>query len=263
MEILGAGENTDFDAHEVNGQIAAVEFRESDGVFLGGDDALGLSFLAAVDGVEDFLLGVTVMIGEAFGVNELGAEVDEAGFEALGLGDAAEGGDPAPLEQGQALAFGGEDVLEVKGMMDAFDDAGVGIAAGDAFAQALGLAIAFGDEDGVGAGEVCWRLAQGAPREHVLVAKRLLTVDEHDIHAAAPKFPVLESIVEQQGVAAELFDGVPAAFDPVFVYEHHDVAEVAGEHEGFVASGLRIEQERTAVGDHPRRGAFLAEQEFV
>jgi hypothetical protein len=66
IKVPGAAQDFDFHAHEINGQIAAVQLGEADGVFLGGDDDMGLAFYAAIDGVEDFLLGEAVVIGEAF-----------------------------------------------------------------------------------------------------------------------------------------------------------------------------------------------------
>ena len=62
VEVPGALEDLDFDPHEVDGEVAPVDFRKADGVLLSGNDGFGLAFLAAVDGVDDFLLGETVMI---------------------------------------------------------------------------------------------------------------------------------------------------------------------------------------------------------
>jgi len=74
LKVVGAADNLDFDAHEINRQVAPVNFGEAHGVFLGGDDGVGLAFLAAVDDVENFLLGEAVMIGKAFGINQFRAE---------------------------------------------------------------------------------------------------------------------------------------------------------------------------------------------
>src|SRR5262245_4076085 len=65
-EVIGAADDLDFDAHEINWQIAPIDFGKADGVFLRGDDRLGLAFFSAVDGVEHFLLGKAVMVREAF-----------------------------------------------------------------------------------------------------------------------------------------------------------------------------------------------------
>src|SRR5208283_6067101 len=90
LKVVRAADDLDFDAHEINRQVAPVEFREADGVLLRGDDGVGLAFLAAVDGVEDFLLREAVMIGKAFGINEFRAKFDEAVLETFRLRDAAE-----------------------------------------------------------------------------------------------------------------------------------------------------------------------------
>jgi len=73
----------DFHPHEINGQIAPVNFGETDGVLLGGDNDLGLALFAAVDDVEDFLLGETVVIGEPLGIDQFGAQLEEALLEAF------------------------------------------------------------------------------------------------------------------------------------------------------------------------------------
>jgi len=50
------------------------------------------------------------------------------------------------------------------------------------------------------------RLAQRAARQHLLVAEWLLAVNQHNVLAAARQFPVLKSIVQQQGVATKVLD---------------------------------------------------------
>ncbi len=76
-------------------------------------------------------------------------------------------------------------------------------------------------------------------------------------------FQVLEAVVEQKGVAAEILDGVTAALDAVFVHQHHDVPEIGSEHVGFVAGRLGIEQEGFSVRDQAGRSAVLAQEQFV
>ena len=88
-------------------------------------------------------------------------------------------------------------------MMHTFDDGGVGIEFGNAPAEFGGVAVAFGDENGVGAREVRRRLAQSPARQQMLVAERLLAVNEHHVVATAAQIPVLKTVVEQQRVAAE------------------------------------------------------------
>jgi hypothetical protein len=66
LKVFGALEDFYFDAHEIDRQIAAIDFGEAHGVLLRGNDGDGLAFFAAVDRIQDFLLRKTVMIGEAF-----------------------------------------------------------------------------------------------------------------------------------------------------------------------------------------------------
>src|SRR5204862_7721689 len=93
IKILGAAQDFDFDAHEIDGQVAPVDFWETDGVLLRGDDGLRLAFFAAVDDDQHLLLAEAVMVGKTFGINEIAAERNEAALKAFRLGNAAEGGD--------------------------------------------------------------------------------------------------------------------------------------------------------------------------
>ena len=76
------------------------------------------------------------------------------------------------------------------------------------------------------------------------------------------QFPVLKTIVQQQGVAAELLDGVAAALDAVLVHQHDHVLEIGGQHVGLVAGHLGVQQQGFAVGDDARRGGVVAEQDL-
>jgi hypothetical protein len=128
VKVLRAAEDFDFHAHEIDRQVAAVNFREAHGVLLGGDDEFRLPFLGAVDDVEDFLLGEAVVVGEPFAVDQFGAQFDQALLEALRLGDAAQSeATRRPFISLQAHLFAGENVLEVKRMMNALDDPAVGL----------------------------------------------------------------------------------------------------------------------------------------
>src|SRR5580698_3825906 len=126
-----------------------------------------------------------MMIRKTFGINDVGTETDKTLLEAFRLGDAAEGGDFAAFDGFEPVPFAGEDVLKVQGMMDALDDAGGGVILGDAEAELLDIVIAFGDEDGAGAGEMGRRFTERAARLKMFVAKRLLAVDQHDVLTTA------------------------------------------------------------------------------
>src|ERR1051326_6830967 len=67
LEVIRSGNDFNFDAHEKNRQITAVDFREAHGVLLRGDDHFRLPLLAAIDGVQHLLLAEPVMIREPFG----------------------------------------------------------------------------------------------------------------------------------------------------------------------------------------------------
>ena len=141
--------------------------------------------------------------------------------------------------------------------------AAVGIQLGNAPAQFGGVAVALGDENRAGARQVRRRLAQGAARQQMLVAERLLAVNQHDVVPPPAQIPVLKAVVQQQRVAAEFFNRVTPALDAVLVHQHDHVLEIGREHVRLVAGHLGIEQQRFAVGHHARRGGVVAEEELV
>ena len=144
--------------------------------------------------------------------------------------------------------------------MRALDDLGGAIVAPDAFDQlVVRLARALGDEDVARASQIPRRLAQRSARQQILVSKRRLPIDQHDVE---PVFQVqiLQAVIEQERVGLEFLDREQAALYPVLVDEHDHVFQIVREHVGLVARGQRIEQERLAVGDDARRrGIFPAE----
>src|SRR5262249_3071650 len=132
---------------EVNRQVTPVELRKAHGVFLSGQDDLGRALFAPVDNVEDLLLRKPVMIGEALGVNQFRAKVEEALFKALWLSDPAERGDSLVGQELQPLPFSREYVLKVKRMVNTFDDAGIWVVMLDSPTKGVGAAVALGNED--------------------------------------------------------------------------------------------------------------------
>ena len=46
LKVVGAADDLDFDAHEINRQVSPVNFGKTHGVFLRGDDGGGLALLA-------------------------------------------------------------------------------------------------------------------------------------------------------------------------------------------------------------------------
>ena len=138
-----------------------------------------------------------------------------------------------------------------------------GIKLGDALPQVGGVAVALGDEDRAGAGQVGRRFAQGAARQQPPAAEGLLAVNQHDVLAATAQFPILETVVEQQGVAPELLNGVTAALDAVLVHQHDHVLEVGREHVRLVAGHFGIQQQGFAVRNDARGRGVIPEKELV
>jgi hypothetical protein len=125
-ELLPAfvsGQDLDFDSEKVDGQLEVGHGAgESDAVFFGGDNQIEVASDAALDEFAEFAVGESVVIGEAFGDFEGGAEVTEFVFEAGRLSDSGDGADVFALEELEGFAFVGVEVLEVKGLMGALDD---------------------------------------------------------------------------------------------------------------------------------------------
>lgn len=265
VETGGTGDDFYFHAEVVNIDVTAVQLGEADGIFLCGDDEFGAPVLAAVDDVQDFLLGVAVMVGKAFRINELGSQGDQAFFETFRLGDARETGYFFASDKGEIINADVVvvDVDEIFGVVDALNDGSVVIVLGDALSQGFGLAVALSDKDDGGAVQMFVGFAEGSSGEQTLDAKGLLSVNEDDILAATIELPVLKAVIQEEGVAAEILHGKAAAFHAVFIDQNNDVFEVGSEHERFIAGLFAIEHEGLAVGDDFGRRRFTAEKEGI
>ena len=135
-----------------------------------------------------------------------------------------------------------------------------GIVPRDALAQSAGVAVALGDENGARARQVRRRFAQRAARQQMLIAERLLAIDQHDVAPPPAQFPILKSVVQQQRVAAKFLDRVTPALHAVLVHQHDHVLEIGREHVRLVAGGFRIEQQRFAIRHDARRRACHREK---
>ena len=214
------------DAHEVDREIAPVDFRKTHGVLLRGDDDLGLTLLAPIDEVDNFLLGEPMVIGEAPIVHQLISEFDQAAFETLGLGDAAERGHFLVPHEIQLDALPGKEFLEVKRTVDAFDDSGGGIVLGDPLPQFRRVPVALGDEDRARPGKMRRRLAERSSRQHVTVAPRLFAINQHNVAPPAAQSPVLEGVIKQKRVASKSLDRVAPALHPILIHQDDDILEI-------------------------------------
>ncbi len=119
--------------------------------------------------------------------------------------------------------------------MRAFDDLGRAVVAADARDErGVVRALALGDENVAGAAQVARRFAQGAARQEVFVAEGRLPVDQHEVEPVL-EMQILQPVVEDERVRAEMLDRVPPGLDAVLVHEHDDAGQVGGEHERLVA----------------------------
>ena len=147
-------------------------------------------------------------------------------LERLRRGDGAERRDIGAPEGFERLVCPGEHLLQMPGPVRAFDDLGRAVVAADAR-----------DERGVVAPsllvmKICvarrrlpGRFAQRAARQEVLVAERGLPVDQHEVQPVL-EVQVLQAVVEDERVRAEMFDRVPPGLDAVLVHEHDDAGQV-------------------------------------
>ena len=142
-------------------------------------------------------------------------------------------------------------------------DGSVTVVAADLFFH-LGVFVAgaFGEEDEIGPAEGIGGFAKDATGEDVLVAERVLAVDEEKVEAVS-EAEVLKAVVEKEGVGLVVADGVAGGFDAVGVDEDGDAGKVACEHEGFVAGLSGIEENRFSVGDNSGRRGSAAGEELV
>ncbi len=60
------------------------------------------------------------------------------------------------------------------------------------------------------------------------------------------------AVVKDEQVSLEMFDSISCAFHAVFINENNNVAEIGGEHEGFVTGPLRIKEKGLAIGNDAR-----------
>ena len=96
----------------------------------------------------------------------------------------------------------------------------------------------------------------------MLVAERVLSVDEEEVEAVA-EAEVLKAVVEKEGIGLVVSNGVAGGFDAVGVDEDGDAWKVACEHEGFVAGLSGIEKNRFSVGDNAGGGGSTSGEKFV
>ena len=87
--------------------------------------------MCGVDEIDDLLLRIPVMIGVAFEMNEIGAEVAQKRFETLGCGDGADRGDLLAFEHFKRLPITGVQILQVARLVRALDNLGPVIVALD------------------------------------------------------------------------------------------------------------------------------------
>jgi len=204
-----------------------------------------------------------MVVGKGTLVDDLGAELYQALKETFRHGDAGDGANPESAEIGEGFGFTGEEVLEMERVMGAGKDAGVAVVATDLFFEGgLIFALAFGEEDEVGAFEGVGWFAEHAAGEDMAVAKGILAVDEEKIEAVA-ETKVLVAVVEEEGIGAVVADGVAGGFDTVGIDENGDARKVAGEHEGLIAGLGGVEQDGFTVGNNAGWGGGAAGQEAI
>ncbi len=187
------------------------------------------------------------MICESGGQIERGAEIGEFLFKTLGLGDSGDGTDVFSGKPGKGEFFTSVQVLQMKGLVSALDDARGGVVLADSMDEGCVVSpFAFSDENVLSAPQVFGGFAKGSSREEIFVSKGGLTVDEAEVNALM-EGQVLHAVIEDEGVAGKLLNGLDGGPHAVPVYEDNDVAKGTGEHEGFVACEAAVQEEADAV----------------
>ena len=228
IEVFLSAEDIDFDAEELNINIAAIEARHADGVFFSRDDEFGACCFCIVDEVDEFLLTVAMVIRIVAFENEISAEVFKESFEAGGICDGRDGGYFESLQCFERMSVSAvEYFFQVLRFMTAFDDFGAVIMFPDELFEVAqtGRSVGFCEEDIIGAENVLDGFPHESAGENVMVVERCGGIDENDIDVCFEP-EVLEAVVEDEDVRSEFVDGVESGFDAVLVDENRDIFEV-------------------------------------
>jgi hypothetical protein len=105
----------------------------------------------------------------------------------------------------------------------------------------------------VSAGQALERFPEPPARKELEVRDRLLRVEAHEIEIA-PEPPVLEPVVEDEGVGAEFLEEPPADFRAVWSHGNRETGEGAGELHGLVSGLLGRSENATPVRDENEVG---------
>src|SRR5262245_16242668 len=116
LKVFRAAEDFDFDAHEINRQIAPIDFRKANGVLLRRDNRFGKFLFAAIDDFDHFELGESVVVGKFARIHQFRSELDQAFLKALWLRNSAQSGNFSALEKFETDAVARKNVFEVKRM---------------------------------------------------------------------------------------------------------------------------------------------------
>ena len=159
----------------------------------------------------------------------------EALLEALGRRNPAQGADIQPFEIIERQLFILIDVSEIEGSVPALDDFGSTVVAPNSLDQfVISVAVALGDENVACPSKVLRWFTQSAARQQVLVAKGCLAIDQDDIQAVL-EVKILQTIIEQQSIYAELFEGVQPGLHSILIHNNRYAPEIRGEHIRFIA----------------------------
>ena len=130
LETFAAAQDVDLDAQKVEGHVAPVQLGDPDRVLFGGDDHFGPGGLGLIDEVDDLLLGVAVVVGVVVGEDQLRPQFPQKALETGRAGDGAQGGGLHALQTLQRLVLLRKELLEVLGLVAAFDDLRLAAVAG-------------------------------------------------------------------------------------------------------------------------------------
>ena len=130
--------------------------------------------------------------------------------------------------------------------MVALHDLGRGVVAANLVAHRRNVAAALREEDYVRALKMPRRLAQDAARKHMPVAEGVCGVDKHDLYRVL-ELLVLETVVEDERVAAEALDRIAPRLHAVAIDDNGDAGEIRREHVRLVAAGRGVEKDMPAV----------------
>ena len=181
VETFPSAYDVNLDSHEEHWDVSAVESRNSHRVLLSRHDDFDTRLLGIVDEVNNFLLGISVVIGIVMFVNYFCTCPFKKSLETFRARDSAQCGDSSALEMLERQPFVPcVDVLQVHWLVSAFDYFSLPVVVPYEVLQVPHpvAAVGLGEEYVIRAADVLDRLPEQPPWKDIMVVKGKRGVNE-------------------------------------------------------------------------------------